>query len=314
MPSTNYENFIVDEDMVAMYIVHSGVAIVWDLLSQVSREIDMVSRPLHLILNSKQKSLVGMHLESSDGRAVPDGTRFPFARLVGNTYHFDEAGSRTPEQFSFKFSDEVMRISFALHSSNHLARSKTLVLGLTSDPIFKASRTRLHQQIFLGQWNYLIFISYNVVTNKPDVRICSLGNVDPLDSQRFSAIGSRHLLYYSTDHPLPSTIKLFNALGNPEHLESEIGEIETAMTEARVGRFPPDADDEHWLNYHQPLNTGFGDERYYGMVSKGTITVWCFDPDVVMAGDRPMYREIRERRAANRARERAAQAQQLSRS
>jgi hypothetical protein len=86
------------------------------------------------------------------------------------------------------------------------------------------------------------------------------------------------------------------------------------MVEERAGRFPQDADDEQWLNHHLPLNTGFGDEGYYGMVSKGNVTVWCFDPDVVMAGDRPMYRSIREHRAANRARQRAIQAQKLYKS
>ena len=300
--------------MVAMYIVPSGITIDWDLPSQVSREIEMASRPLHLILSAKEKSLVGMHLESPEGKVVSDGTRFPFARLVGNTYHFGPESSRIPEQFCFKFSDKVMRISFELHSSNHIGRSKTLVLGLTSDPISTATRTRLHQQAFLDQWSYLTFISYNVITNKPDVRICSVRNLDPLDCQHFSAICSRLLLYYGTDHPWPATIKLFNARGGPEHLGSEIGEIEKAIADTRASRFPPDADDEQPLNYHQPLNTGFGDARYYGIASKGNITVWCFDPDIVMAGDRPMYREIRDHRARNRARERAAQARQLSRS
>lgn len=121
--------------------------------------------------------------------------------------------------------------------------------------------------------NSLAFISYNVVTNKPDARICALGNVHPLESQNFSAINSRYLLYYGTGRPLPSTIELFNAYGSPGHLEPEIDEIERTMAEVVSSNFPPDADEEYRLIHHQQRNTSFG-EQYYGIpVSKGNITI-----------------------------------------
>ncbi|WEW59393.1 hypothetical protein PRK78_004864, partial [Emydomyces testavorans] len=270
-------DFLVDEDTVAICLAGRRSIIVWNLRSQISREIETASPPFHMFLHAQRNQLIAIHFGNEQSRM--ETIEFdPVSQLVGITYSTD--GSYPSGHRSFLLPFPRARMVFF-----PLFRKVPLVDG--PDGVAFSLRRDDEMEDFVA------FLSYSKGLNRPILRFYPKSFYAPIRRADHAIIVSSDVLYCVTYRVTSPGIS--PDVYNPRQHEptySEIGVIEGLLSKG-TRTYPYNV-------YHC-----FGDDLFYGVVSHHHgIQVWCFDEDQHMAGEIGMYRKFNVENMAARAEER----------
>lgn len=297
LPSLNISRFVVSGDKVIMHF-HTGSLLIWDYETQAAMETPLSQRPDAIILNQARNSLSIIHVEDttnpSDSACLNfQGVTLLEYSIVGTKIYQSVPPTSLLEDCPF----------FVFYMPDRDISVPCVVLNQWFDPT--ADQPQPHPT------RYVLF-DFSSGSSRPSVHTSWDLDKDSVSTPQVSIIGDRTvtmpggLIYHVSDishsnGDLVPEVVMYD-LRSSSYSFTEIASIERELL--------PSEENKNWARSPrsgsdgsrcQPATKIFGDDEFLCLIDDKRVTVFCFDEHVSMAGEDPGYREIRNRRAEQRA-------------
>ncbi|KAK2760316.1 hypothetical protein FQN54_002384 [Arachnomyces sp. PD_36] len=290
------DKFVISQHRVIIHFAAGGSFLVWDYKTQVTMETTFPYYPAAIVFHHSTNSFSAVHTETNTCRVDGDMVISQFS-VLGTSIHQTGSSVIIPGNGLEEF--EILDAKSPVPD--------LLVMVQWSEPTENEPSCPGTREIL---------VDFASSADEPSIHISSAVVKDAFSkgsfyfTQSITAIPETLIYQIRKEYMHPnlqvaSEIFLYN-LQPPESCLTEIGAIkrEASSGETKSAGTGGRERDSRIFGNHEFLCLVKDKER--------SVTAFCFDEDVLMAGELPRYREIRTRRAAERAQLRKKRAEEDS--